>query len=193
MRLLFVENVEPFARPVTDALVAAGYLVDRARSLADARDAAPGAPYAAILLDRRLPDGDGLDLCRTLRARGSEVPILLLTARDTLADRVEGLDAGADDYLVKPFAFDELAARLRAVTRRRTAQRTNVWTRGAVSVDLAAGVARVGDHALALTPKEFVLLGTFLRSSGGVLSHVHLLDLAWDGEADPNPEVVRRT
>jgi len=117
MRLLVVEDALDLAHVITEGLERHGFVIDACADGETALALAESEPYVGIILDRMLPDADGLDICRALRARGSNTPILVLTARDALEDRVEGLDAGADDYLVKPFAFSELLARARAITR----------------------------------------------------------------------------
>ena len=138
MRLLFAEDQPQLRRSVTKALTAAGYSVDAAADGAQALDDLDGVDYDAIVLDVMMPRVDGLTVLRTLRSRGDDTPVLLLTARDAIDHRVEGLDAGADDYLVKPFAMEELLARLRVLTRRKGSGRTNVFTLVDLTVDTAA-------------------------------------------------------
>jgi two-component system OmpR family response regulator len=141
---------------------------------------ARAAPYDAILLDVMLPGGDGFSVCRDLRRQEIWTPILLLTARDAVDDRVVGLDAGADDYLVKPFAFSELLARLRALRRRTPVERPAVLEVGDLRLDPAERRAWRGDVELRLSTKEFALLEEFMRRRGQILSRTQLLDAAWD-------------
>jgi len=191
MRLLLVEDADELARAICDGLRRHGFAVDACGDGQSALDLASVQPYVGIVLDRMLPKLDGLAVCRALRARGSNVPILLLTARDSVEDRVEGLDAGADDYLVKPFAFPELIARARALTRRHAATRSNVLRAGDVALDLASGRVTRGDVEVVLSAKEQVLLTALLRHPGRLLTHAQLVEQAWNMDAEPSPEVVR--
>src|SRR3954454_11922035 len=146
--------------------------------------------YDAIVLDAMLPDLDGLEVCRRLRADRIWSPVLMLTARAGVPDRVNGLDAGADDYLAKPFDFDELLARLRALTRRGPVERPPVLEVGDLRLDPAGHRAWRGDTALDLSAKEFALLETFMRHPGQVLSRFTLLEHAWEGEYENRSNVV---
>ena len=147
-------------------------------------------PYAAIVLDVMLPGFDGFELCRKLRAAGVWVPVLMLTARDAVNDRVRGLDAGADDYMVKPFSLLELAARLRALVRRDDRARPVMLTEGDLKLDPASKRAWRGSAELQLSPKEFSLLELFLRHPGTVLTRSQILDAAWDFAYDGTSNVV---
>ncbi len=147
-------------------------------------------PYAAIVLDVMLPGFDGFELCRKLRAAGVWVPVLMLTARDAVNDRVRGLDAGADDYLVKPFSLLELAARLRALVRRDDRARPVLLAEGDLKLDPASKRAWRGNAELQLSPKEFTLLELFLRHPGMVLTRSQILDAAWDFAYDGTSNVV---
>lgn len=191
MRILLVEDAIELARALTDGFRKHGFVVDACGDGESALSLATSHPYAAIVLDRMLPKLDGLAVCRTLRAHGSNVPILLLTARDAVDDRVEGLDAGADDYLVKPFAFTELLARTRAMTRRSAATRSNLLRAGDVALDLATGRVTRGDVEIAVSAKELVILTALLRHPGRLLTHAQLVDRAWSMESEVAPEVVR--
>jgi len=151
---------------------------------------ARAAPYDAIVLDVMLPGMDGFSTCRELRARNVWTPVLMLTARDGIDDRIEGLDTGADDYLGKPFAFSELLARLRALARRAPAVRPTELRVGDLRLDPAAHRAWRGPDELHLTAKEFVLLEVFMRHPGEVLSRVQLLDSAWDIAFESQSNVV---
>ncbi len=146
--------------------------------------------YAAIVLDVMLPGIDGYELCRRLRADGDWTPVLMLTARDAVGDRVRGLDAGADDYLVKPFSLLELGARLRALARRDDRARPAVLSVGDLRLDPAAKRAWRGKTELQLSPKEFVLLELFLRHPGTVLTRSQILEAAWDFAYDGTSNVV---
>ncbi|HEX3456302.1 MAG TPA: response regulator transcription factor [Gaiellaceae bacterium] len=180
MRLLVVEDEEKMARLLQRGLREEGHAVDVTGRGEDALWMARAAPYDAILLDVMLPGGDGFSVCRELRRREVWTPILLLTARDAVDDRVVGLDAGADDYLVKPFAFSELLARLRALRRRTPVERPAVLEVGDLRLDPAEGRAWRGDVELQLSTKEFALLEEFMRRRGQILTRAQLLDAAWD-------------
>lgn len=191
MRLLIVEDAPELVRAVKEGLERHGFVVDACDDHETALALAESEPYVGIILDRMLHGADGLEVCRALRARGSDTPILVLTARDALEDRVEGLDAGADDYLVKPFAFSELLARTRAITRRHAATRSNVLRAGDVTLDLASGQVTRGQDAIALSAKERLVLTALLRHPGRLLTHAQLVEQAWNLDAAPSPEVVR--
>jgi two-component system OmpR family response regulator len=180
MRLLVVEDEPKLAALVARGLREEGYAVDVAERGEDALWMAHAAPYDAILLDVMLPGADGFDVCRRLRSEAVWSPILMLTARDAVGDRVTGLDSGADDYLAKPFAFDELLARVRALVRRAPTERPAVLEVGSLRLDPAAHRAWRRDTELDLSPKELALLEVFMRSPGRVLSRSQLLDAAWD-------------
>lgn len=169
MRLLFAEDQPQLRRSVTKALTAAGYSVDAAADGAQALDDLDGVDYDSIVLDVMMPRVDGLTVLRTLRSRGDDTPVLLLTARDAIDHRVEGLDAGADDYLVKPFAMEELLARLRVLTRRKGSGRTNVFTLADLTVDTAARSAVRAGMPLALSAREYALLEYLIRGGTNVV------------------------
>ena len=191
MRVLVVEDERDLASAIHDGLGRQGFAVDLAYDVAEGTRLAEAYPYAALVLDRALPDGDGLALCRQLRRAGYAGGILVLTARDALDDRVAGLDAGADDYLVKPFAFKELIARLRAVARRHTPNRSSRLTARDLLVNLDEGTVKRGDELLALGRKEYMLLVHLMRHAGRLLTREQLVEAAWDAEADASPEAVR--
>ena len=167
-----------------------GHAVDLAADGPEGLWLATENPYAAIVLDVMLPGFDGFELCRKLRAAGVWVPVLMLTARDAVGDRVRGLDAGADDYLVKPFSLLELAARLRALVRRDDRARPVMLTEGDLKLDPASKRAWRGGAELQLSPKEFSLLELFLRHPGTVLTRSQILDAAWDFAYDGTSNVV---
>jgi len=167
-----------------------GHAVDLAGDGPEGLWLATENPYAAIVLDVMLPGFDGFELCRELRAAGVWVPVLMLTARDAVNDRVRGLDAGADDYMVKPFSLLELAARLRALVRRDDRARPVMLTEGDLKLDPASKRAWRGSAELQLSPKEFSLLELFLRHPGTVLTRSQILDAAWDFAYDGTSNVV---
>jgi two-component system OmpR family response regulator len=167
-----------------------GHAVDLAADGPEGLWLATENPYAAIVLDVMLPGFDGFELCRKLRAAGVWVPVLMLTARDAVNDRVRGLDAGADDYLVKPFSLLELAARLRALVRRDDRARPVLLAEGDLKLDPASKRAWRAGAELQLSPKEFSLLELFLRHPGTVLTRSQILDAAWDFAYDGTSNVV---
>ena len=165
---------------VRRGLIEEGAAVDVARSGEDALWMAAATPYDAVVLDVMLPGIDGFETCRRLRGDGIWTPVLLLTARDSVEDRVAGLDGGADDYLTKPFSFAELSARLRALVRRGQKERPAVLEVGGLRLDPATRQAWRDDQAIELSTKEFALLEGFMRRPGDVLSRLDLLEHAWD-------------
>ena len=190
MRALIVEDELKMAALLRRGLVEEGYATDVARTGEDALRMARSTAYDAIVLDVMLPGLDGFGVCRELRSSGVWTPILMLTARDDVLDRVAGLDAGADDYLTKPFSFAELLARLRALTRRTLAERPTVLVAGSLRLDPATQQVWRGDVAIELSAKEFALLETFMRRPGQVLSRQDLLEHTWDGTNGNRSNVV---
>lgn len=190
MRVLVVEDDVKMAGLLRRGLVHEGYAVDVVGSGEEALWAASEFDLGAVVLDAGIPEPDGFEVCRQLREQGRWVPVLMLTARDAVADRVKGLDAGADDYLVKPFSFDELFARLRALLRRDPGERPVVLSAGALSLDPARKEVRVGTELVELSGKEFALLELFLRHPGEVLSRSQILDHVWDFAYDGGSNVV---
>jgi two-component system, OmpR family, response regulator len=180
MRILVVEDELKMASLLLRGLSEEGHAADVARTGDDALWMADAVPYDAILLDVMLPGADGFEVCRRLRERGVWSPVLMLTARDAVEDRVAGLDAGADDYLQKPFSFAELLARLRALARRGAVERPVVLEVDDLRLDPAARKVWRGGDEIALSTKEFSLLEAFMRRPGEVLSRLHLLEHAWD-------------
>ena len=199
MRLLIVEDEEGLAGALKVGLAREGYAVDVALTATEARDKLAFAEYDAALLDITLPDGDGFALAQGIRdgsvdcLTGADLRIVMLTARGRLTDRVHGLDVGADDYLVKPFALAELTARLRAVLRRETRAASSVLTVGPVRLDSARQLAHRGDRQLRLTLKEFAVLRYLLSRPGHLVSSEELLEHVWDENADPFTQTVRVT
>ena len=190
MRVLVIEDEVRMARLVKRALEEEGHAVDIAGTGPDGLWMATENPYAAILLDVMLPGFDGFELCRRLRENGIWVPVLMLTARDEIGDRVRGLDAGADDYLVKPFSLLELAARLRALARRDDRRRPAVLAEGDLKLDPASKRAWRAGTEIELSPKEFSLLEFFLRNPGSVLSRSQIIEAVWDFAYDGTSNVV---
>jgi two-component system, OmpR family, response regulator len=178
--VLFVEDDVRMAAAVRRALRTAGVVADVATNGADALWMVRAASYDAVILDVMLPDVDGFETCRRLRTDGIWVPIIMLTARDAVDDRVRGLDVGADDYLTKPFSLAELTARLRALARRGTVERPTVVEVGDLRLDPATRSVWRGDREIDLTAREFALLEAFMRRPGRVLSQSQLLEAAWD-------------
>ena len=190
MRALVVEDGPKMAALVRRGLVEEGYAADVAGTGEDALWMARSTAYDVIVLDVMLPGLDGFGVCRELRAGDIWTPILMLTARDGVQDRVVGLDAGADDYLVKPFSFAELLARLRALARRGLAERPTVLQAGSLRLDPATRQVWRGDTLVELSAKEFALLEAFLRRPGQVLSRLDLLEHAWDHAYENRSNVV---
>jgi two-component system, OmpR family, response regulator len=190
MRVLVVEDETRMARLVRRGLEEEGHAVDVACDGPEGLWLATENRYAAVVLDVMLPGFDGFELCRRLRGAGVWVPVLMLTARDAVGDRVRGLDAGADDYLVKPFSLLELAARLRALARRDDRARPAVLAVGDLRLDPAGKRAWRGGAELRLSPKEFSLLELFLRHPGVVLTRSQILEAAWDFAYDGTSNVV---
>ncbi|WP_291987096.1 response regulator transcription factor [Luteitalea sp.] len=186
MRLLVVEDDPTISHFLVKGLREDQHLVDLAEDGAAAEAQALAGDYDAILLDVMLPAQDGFAVCRRLRAQGVDTPILMVTARDTVSDRVLGLDTGADDYLVKPFAFGEVVARLRALTRRgRTRSLSAVLTAGALSLDQEAHQAHVAGAPVPLTATEYRLLEYLMRRAGTIVSRDQLAEHVWGGDYDP--------
>jgi two-component system OmpR family response regulator len=190
MRALVIEDGSKLAALLRRGLLEEGYAVDVAGTGEDGAWLGVEHDYDVVVLDVMLPDTDGFEVCRRLRAAGRWSPILMLTARDGVQDRVAGLDAGADDYLTKPFSFDELFARLRALVRRGPNERPTLLSVGDLVLDPAAHRVMRGDVDIDLTPKEFALLELFLRHPGEALSRTRILEHVWDFAFDGDSNVV---
>jgi two-component system, OmpR family, response regulator len=186
MRVLLVEDDRKAARLVSKGLHEAGFLVDVAHSGEEGDEMTATADYAAIVLDWLLPGKDGIAFCRDLRARGISTPILMLTARQGLDDRVMGLNVGADDYLTKPFAFAELLARLHALLRRSDITRPVVLSIGDLSLDPVSHVVTRSGTPVNLTPKEYAILEALMRHPGEVLTRASLGERLWRDDDDVN-------
>jgi two-component system copper resistance phosphate regulon response regulator CusR len=190
MRVLLVEDDDRLASSVANQLRQAGFAVDVVARGADALRESAISPYDAIVLDLQLPDSDGVDVCRQLRARGTPVRIIMATARDGVADRITGLDTGADDYLVKPYSVQELIARLRALLRRPEAALPPVYRIADLELDTATRVARRAGRTIELTTKEFMVLEYMMRNAGRVLTREQISEHAWDANYDPFSNVI---
>ena len=190
MRILIVEDEPKLARLLERGLVEEGHAADVAHTGEDALWMAGSVEYDAIVLDLMLPGVNGVEVCRRLRERSVWSPVLMLTARDAIEDRVAGLDAGADDYLAKPFAFAELLARLRSLARRGTPERPTVLEAGDLRLDPSTRQVWRGEREIELSAKEFALLETFMRRPGQVLSRYQLLEHAWDIAYENKSNVV---
>jgi two-component system OmpR family response regulator len=190
VRILVVEDSVKMAAVLRRGLQEEGYAVDVAATGEDGLWMATENPNDAIILDVMLPDMDGFEVCRRLRAGGCWVPVVMLTARGDVADRVRGLDAGADDYLAKPFSFAELCARLRALIRRGAPERPAVLAAGDLRLDPAGRRAWRGEAELELSAREFALLEFLLRHAGEVVTRTMILEHVWDTAYDPASNVV---
>ncbi|MFM2345564.1 MAG: hypothetical protein RL654_317 [Pseudomonadota bacterium] len=183
MRLLLLEDDPILGEGLRDFLRVEGHGVDWFQRLSDAMLMA-GEPYDALLVDWQLPDGSGIDWVRTLRRRGLSTPILMLTARDRLGDRINGLDAGADDYLVKPFEPEEMAARLRAVCRRSAGSASDVRRIGAIEIELSGRTARLEGRRVELTAREWAVLEALVLRAGRIVSKTDLDALVLGNDAE---------
>ncbi len=189
-RLLLIEDQEDLRTQLAQGLRASGFIVDTAGDGPTGWQTASAADHDLILLDRMLPGFDGLEVLRRLRLSGSTVPVLLLTARDAVEDRVAGLDAGADDYLPKPFAVSELLARIRALLRRGRHNGDPVVTLGELEVDTAARAVRRNDRRIDLTEREYALLEYLLSRQGAVVSRTELFQALYAHETEETSNVV---
>ncbi len=190
MRLLVVEDDPRMAALLVRGLRREGYAVDSADNGEDALWSVRENDYDTVVLDAMIPPPDGLEVCRRMRADGRWAPVLLLTARDAVPDRIRGLDAGADDYLTKPFALSELFARVRALTRRDPLERPVVLQVDDLTLDPVSRQVRRSDVDIALSPKEFALLQELMRRPGEVLSRTYLIEHVWDFAYDGGSNVV---
>jgi two-component system, OmpR family, response regulator len=190
MRVLVVDDEPKLSALVARALREEGHAADVAAHGNDALWMAQAAPYDAIVLDVMLPGIDGFEILRRLRADDVWTPVLMLTARDGIGDRVGGLDAGADDYLTKPFSFDELLARIRAIARRGPVERPTIVEVGELKLDPAGRRAWRGEFELSLTAREFAILELFMRRAGQALTRVQLLEGAWDMAFESRSNIV---
>ncbi len=191
MKILIVEDERKVARFIERALVEQAYTARTASTCAEARDELAESPYDAIILDLGLPDGDGLELLREWRAGGFNEPVLILSARDAVEDRIKGLNLGADDYLPKPFSVDELVARLRSLLRRQgTAPRATVLEHRGVRLDLLARVATFDGKPVDLTSREFALLELFLQNPRRVLTRTMIAEKIWESSYEMETNLI---
>ncbi len=180
MRLLVVEDERDLNRVIARRLEKEGYSVDRCFDGEEALDYLAAGEFDAVILDIMLPKYNGLEIVRRMRAAKNQTPVLFLTAKDSVSDRVAGLDAGAEDYLVKPFAFEELLARIRVMTRKSAGNHTNIFEIADLSMDVAAHTVTRGGQSIALSAKEFDILEYLLRNKGLVLSREKIENHIWN-------------
>lgn len=190
MRLLVVEDEKDMNRLITRALEKEGYGVDSCFDGEEAMDYLESAEYDGVILDIMMPKMDGHQVLKKLRARGSDLPILFLTARDSIADRVAGLDLGADDYLIKPFDFDELLARVRAMMRKRSGHKTSVITIGDLKIDTGSHEVTRGDRSIELSSREYSILEYMAMHPGQVLSREQIETHVWNFDYSGGSNVV---
>lgn len=190
MRILVVEDESDMSRFIVRGLVEQAYAVDAAATGEESLERAASTTYDAIILDAMIPPPDGFEVCRRLRAAGISVPILMLTARDALADRIEGLDSGADDYLVKPFEFAELLARLRAVLRRRDARHDPVIQVDDLKIDTRSHRVTRSGQEIGLTTKEYTLLEYLATHAGRVIGREEIAEHVWNEQYDPFSNLI---
>ena len=191
MRILLVEDDNRIAKPLAEDLRHQNHTVDIARDGIEGWDYIQSVNYDLILLDLMLPKLDGISLCKRLRAAKSNALILMLTARDTTSDKVLGLDAGADDYLVKPFELEELAARIRALSRRIPETKPLILSHGHLQLNPSSCTVTYGNQPVSLTPKEYMILECFLRNPAQVLTRAAILDKLWDFDRDSGEGTVK--
>ena len=190
VRILIVEDEHRLGEHVAKGLREEGFATDLASTRARARELMIENPYDLVLLDLILPDGDGLSLLRDWRREAIATPVLALTARDLLADKIAGLDSGADDYLTKPFEFEELLARIRALLRRRTAEPKDILSLSDLVLDRTSRRVQRGDRDIELTPKEFALLEHFLLHPGATLTRAEIAEHVWDERYEARSNVI---
>lgn len=191
MRILLVEDDSRIAKPLAEDLRYQHHSVDIAKDGVEGWEAAQLVAYDLILLDLMLPKLDGISLCKRLRAEKSQALILMLTARDNTLDKIIGLDAGADDYLVKPFELDELAARIRALARRNLEVKPPTLTHGQLELDPTTCTVTYADVLLSLTPKEYMILECFLQNPSQVLTRSAILDKLWEFDKSSGEETIK--
>ena len=190
MKILIVEDEHKIANAMKQGFKQERMNVDVAYDADEGLAAAIGEEYDAIILDRMLPGGDGLEVCKSIRAKGIQTPIIILTAKSQIRDRVSGLNGGADDYLTKPFSFEELLARVRALLRRPQDNIGNVLRVGDLSLDTITFEVKRGEKTIKLSSTEFALLEYLMRNYGRVLSKTNIISHVWDFDADILPNTV---
>jgi DNA-binding response OmpR family regulator len=190
MKILLVEDEPKVGRFIQRGFTEVAYACVWVRTIAEAEEAHAEGPHDVIILDLGLPDGDGLDLLRRWRACGFNEPVLILSARGDRADRVEGLNLGADDYLAKPFGFEELLARVRSLLRRRDTAKASVLTHKGLSMNLEAHAATLGGVPMTLTNREFALLELLLRNKGRTVTRTQLAERVWEAHHDMETNLI---
>ncbi|RME70203.1 MAG: DNA-binding response regulator [Verrucomicrobia bacterium] len=190
MRILIVEDERRLGQFIRNGLREAAYTAELATSCAAAEDALASGPFDAVILDITLPDGNGLDLLRRWRAAGDETPVIILSARNQVEDRITGLNLGADDYLPKPFSFDELLARLRSLLRRQTSQKKTRYSHEGIVMDLLERRVTLDGEPVALTNREFALLELFLANPNRVLSRTQISERIWETSFDTETNLI---
>lgn len=190
LKILVVEDQRRLGQFLKAGLVERSYVVTWVRSCAEARDALCENTYAAVVLDLGLPDGDGIELLAQWRKQGFNEPVLILSARDAVQDRIAGLNLGADDYLSKPFSFEELLARLRSLLRRQSTTKTAVLEHRSITLDLVGHTVRVAGQLVDLTSREFALLEVFMHSAGRIVTRSHICDAIWSSDLDSDANLL---
>ncbi|HZZ92159.1 MAG TPA: response regulator transcription factor [Usitatibacter sp.] len=190
MKVLIVEDQERLGAFLEQGLKECAYTVGWARTCASARDALAETTYDVILLDLGLPDGDGIELLKQWRASGFNEPVLILSARDSVADRIKGLDVGADDYLPKPFSFEELLARVRSLVRRQSAVKNTVLEHRGIRVDLLSHTVQVDGKPIDLTSREYALLEIFMQNPGRILTRTLISEKIWSSHFDVDTNLL---
>ena len=190
MRLLLIEDENPLNHIISKRLKEEGHTIDSCLDGQSGLDFAQATEYDCIVLDLMLPKISGLDLLRTIRNQGNKAKVLILTARDAVEDRVKGLDAGADDYLIKPFSFDELLARIRALTRRQGDMKSSILTLADLTMDTNEHSVVRGSKSITLTSKEYALLEYLFRNQGSILTRSQILDHVWSFDFDYDSNIV---
>src|SRR5437588_7625265 len=190
MKVLIVEDQERLGSFLEQGLKECSYTVQWVKTCAAARDALAESPFDVILLDLGLPDGDGIDLLRQWRASGFNEPVLILSARDSVEDRVKGLDVGADDYLPKPFSFEELLARVRSLARRQSAVKQTVLEHRGIKVDLLSHTVQLNGAPVDLTSREYALLEVFMQNPGRILTRTLISEKIWSSHYDVDTNLL---
>jgi two-component system copper resistance phosphate regulon response regulator CusR/two-component system response regulator QseB len=190
MKVLIVEDQERLGQFLEQGLKECAYTARWVKTCASARDALAETPYDVILLDLGLPDGDGIDLLRQWRSAGFNEPVLILSARDSVADRIKGLDVGADDYLPKPFSFEELLARVRSLVRRQSSVKNVVLEHRGIRVDLLSHTVQLDSRPIDLTSREYALLEIFMQNPGRILTRTLISEKIWASHFDVDTNLL---